>query len=482
MNLQKPIIGASKAMREIFRRINKVAPTKAAVLITGETGVGKEVIAQAIHNASPRKEKLFKAINCGGFNKELLQSELFGHERGAYTGALALRRGVFEQADGSTLLLDEVGEMSLEVQVKFLRVLESHEFTRLGGDRNIKVDVRIVAATNRELSTSVENNQFRADLYYRLNRFRIHIPPLRERREDIPPLVSAFIAEFSAQHEKPIRGITPDALNYLENAPWPGNIRQLKNAVETAIILATSAEIELKDFPEEPELSLATFSEPVGSRSPVIVRAGHSDKLPVENALVPVARTEEVQGTAAIIPVDKQPEEIEQAIYQTTMAIILSAIRLLEQKERSAALKKEPETILISDEVPNWEQTPADVEPAIIRKTLEVILAAAKVLEKGNTEELLTFLPAETVRGTANSATKKTSVVESKAAHLAFPTPDTDGIGKVGMNMAEIEKAAIHKTLEETSGNKTEAAKILDIGVRTLYRKLNAYKKGDSNV
>ena len=261
MNLPKPviddssrrIIGESAPMQAVLRQVAQVAPTKATVLITGETGVGKDVIAQAIHESSPRKVRLFKAVNCGAFYQDLLQSELFGHEKGAFTGATRQRRGVFELADGGTLFLDEVGEMSPEVQVKFLRVLETQEFTRLGGERNIKVDVRIIAATNSDLATSVKEKRFRQDLYYRLNLFRIQIPPLRDRREDIPLFVSAFISDLSTEHGRPITGITSEALNYLQNADWYGNVRELKNAIETAIISATTEELQLKDFPMNPE-------------------------------------------------------------------------------------------------------------------------------------------------------------------------------------------------------------------------------------
>ena len=261
MNLPTPvisdnsrrIIGESAPMQVVLRQVAQVAPTNATVLITGETGVGKDVIAQAIHEGSPRKNRPFKAVNCGAFYQDLLQSELFGHEKGAFTGATNQRRGVFEQADGGTLFLDEVAEMSPEVQVKFLRVLETQEFTRLGGEKNIKVNVRIIAATNVNLATSVRQKKFRQDLYYRLNLFRIQIPPLRDRREDIPLFVSAFIPELSAEHGKPITGITSEALNYLQNADWYGNVRELRNAIETAIISATTEELQLKDFPMDPE-------------------------------------------------------------------------------------------------------------------------------------------------------------------------------------------------------------------------------------
>ncbi len=245
------IIGKSKQMLELFRKIRLVAPTKATVLITGESGVGKELIAKAIHNHSPRKDSSYKPINCGVLHRELLESELFGHERGAFTGATANKRGVFEQADGGTLFLDEVGEMGPETQVKFLRVLEEHEFTRLGGDRTLHVDVRVIAATNKDLESAVQDHTFRADLYYRINRFPMPVPPLRERHEDIPLLVTAFIREFSKEHNKSLTHVTPEAMEYLKNADWPGNVRELRNVLETAVILATSHTIELKDLDSE---------------------------------------------------------------------------------------------------------------------------------------------------------------------------------------------------------------------------------------
>ena len=245
------IIGTSKPMREVFRMIRLVAPTNATVLIRGESGVGKELIANAIHNHSRRKDKPYRTINCGALYRELLESELFGHERGAFTGATTRKLGLFEQADGGTLLLDEVGEMGPETQVKFLRVLEGQEFTRLGGDKPIKTDVRIVAATNADLEDSVKSGKFRTDLYHRINRFPIRVPPLRERREDIPLLASAFIKEFSREHERSISGITPQAMEYLKNAAWDGNIRELRNVIETAIILAGAETLELGDFSSE---------------------------------------------------------------------------------------------------------------------------------------------------------------------------------------------------------------------------------------
>ncbi len=245
------IIGKSKPMVDLFRLIRQVAPTNATVLITGESGVGKELIAKAIHNHSRRREKTFKAINCGALYRELLESELFGHERGAFTGAVSRKLGVFEQADGGTLFLDEIGEMGVETQIKFLRVLEEQEFTRLGGAQTIRVDVRMIAATNKDLEEAVKDKEFRIDLYHRINRFRLRVPPLRERREDIPLLVSAFIKEFSKEHNKHVAQITTEAMNYLKSADWPGNVRELQNIIETAVILATTDTIELADLSPE---------------------------------------------------------------------------------------------------------------------------------------------------------------------------------------------------------------------------------------
>ena len=454
------IIGESAPMQAVLRQVEQVAPTRATVLITGETGVGKDVVAQAIHENSPRKNRSFKAVNCGAFYQDLLQSELFGHEKGAFTGASSQRRGVFEQADGGTLFLDEVGEMSPEVQVKFLRVLETQEFTRLGGEKNIHVDVRMIAATNINLAKSVREEKFRQDLYYRLNLFRIHIPPLRDRREDIPRFVDAFIAELSATHGKTITGITPEAAYYLQNADWHGNVRQLKNAIESAIIVATTDALQLKDFPIDSE------TEQIAA-------------LPVHVSGTQLAPTQvvdtETSGEVALpnppgtaLQVVNAPthalttENI--AVYRTIIGIIFSAIRSLDPT--STASDDIPP--LIPDEDTSWMQlTEADDDAAdILRKTLAVLSAIAKLLESHSPDAIAPI--ATPLHPQEGSGEKDTSI-------SLFA--DEEVIGKVGMTMAEIERAAIQKTLAETDGNKTEAAKILDIGVRTLHRKLEAYKR-----
>ena len=251
-NKSLPIALTSAPMQKIYYQVEQIAPIETTVLITGDTGVGKEIIAHKIHKASRRKDKPFKVINCSAFpDNGLLQSELFGHEKGAFTGAMHQRKGVFEQVDTGTLFLDEIGEMSPEVQAMFLRVLEIQEFTRLGGNRTIRTDVRVVAATNKCLATAIKDKKFREDLYYRLNRFHIHIPPLRERREDILSLVDAFIAEFNTAHGKSVTRLTSEVRNFLKYASWPGNIRQLRNVVERAIVLTKTDELTFSDLPAD---------------------------------------------------------------------------------------------------------------------------------------------------------------------------------------------------------------------------------------
>ena len=230
------VVGTSPAMRRIYEIVDQVANTRATVLLQGESGTGKELIARAIHQRSDRRERPFVAINCGALPESLLESELFGHERGAFTGATAARQGRIELADGGTLFLDEVSEMSPRSQVEFLRVLETHEFRRLGGSQLIRVDVRVVAASNRDLWGQVEHGAFREDLYYRLNVIPITLPPLRERPEDIPLLAEVFLREFAAAHGRPPKQFHDDTLTMLNRYTWPGNIRELRNLIERLVI------------------------------------------------------------------------------------------------------------------------------------------------------------------------------------------------------------------------------------------------------
>ena len=245
------IIGESPAIQEVLVKTEQIAPVTSTVLIEGESGTGKELVARAIHDLSPRRGKAFIAVNCAALPETLLESELFGHEKGAFTGAAERRLGRFELADGGTILLDEVGECPPATQVKLLRVLEDRTFFRVGGTQAIKVDVRVVAASNRALKEEVALGRFRDDLFYRLNVLYIYLPPLRERKADIPLLVRRFIAEFAAQHDRTFRGITPEALQILVDADWPGNIRQLRNLIESMVVLAPEGEIRASDIPRD---------------------------------------------------------------------------------------------------------------------------------------------------------------------------------------------------------------------------------------
>lgn len=243
------IIGQSPSIVHLTEVIAQVAPSEATVLISGESGTGKELVASAIHYNSPRKDGPLIKINCAAITDTLLESELFGHEKGAFTGADRRKEGKFVQANGGTLFLDEIGEMPLAMQAKLLRVLQEREITRVGGDSIIPVDVRVVAATNRDLSMSVKNGEFREDLYYRLNVVELGIPPLRERRDDIPLLASRFMASFAEKNRKEIRGLTPRAMDLLVRYDWPGNVRELMNMMERGVVLSRSEWLDESDFP-----------------------------------------------------------------------------------------------------------------------------------------------------------------------------------------------------------------------------------------
>ena len=242
------MVGSSPALLQVYRQIREVAKHETAtVLITGESGTGKELVARGIHNLSPRKERPFVEINCGSLPFNLLETELFGHERGAFTDAKNRKIGIFEESNGGSVFLDEIGEMDMNLQVKLLRVLEDRKIRRLGGNRNIDIDARVIAATNRNLKEAIDDKTFREDLYYRLNVFPIHISPLRDRREDIPPLLDYFIKRFSREFNKRIREISRDALDLLMRYHWPGNVRELRNVVERICIMH-NAEVIKPDF------------------------------------------------------------------------------------------------------------------------------------------------------------------------------------------------------------------------------------------
>ena len=260
------LIGNSPVMLEIYDRIRQVAPTRATILIEGESGTGKELVAQSLHMLSPRKTAPFVAVHCAALSPQLLESELFGHEKGAFTGASERRVGRFEEANHGTIFLDEIGEIDAATQVKLLRALGEQTIQRVGSNATIKVDVRVVAATNKNLEALVQEGKFRDDLFYRLDVVPIHLPPLRERREDIPLLAQAFLKEFARQNDKKVIGFSGEAQEILQRYDWPGNVRELRSALEHAVALCRGERISLRDLP--PRVSgQATFSSPPGSRS-----------------------------------------------------------------------------------------------------------------------------------------------------------------------------------------------------------------------
>lgn len=383
------LIGQSEAISQVLLKVEQIAPVSSTVIIEGESGTGKELVAQAIHKLSPRRNKPFIAVNAGALPETLIESELFGHEKGAFTGAAERRIGRFELADEGTLFLDEIGEIPPSTQVKLLRVLEERKLTRVGGTAMIPIDVRVVAATNRPLRESVEEGAFRPDLYYRLNVLSIYLPPLRERREDIPLLVRRFIREFSSQHDRPFRGISAEAMEMLMSYPWPGNVRELRNLVESMVVLAPGREIGPDDIPRN-------------------IREG---------------------GAARFLPVHVGPL-VRGAIGSEGRELEFLVRSMLELRLQVEELRRRMDEARRDNH--DWV---GEVHPPAISSG-----AVARAIEPPDQ-----------------------------------PPPATTVTVTPGMTMAEIERAAIEAALRETRGNRRKAAEMLDIGERTLYRKLRDY-------
>ena len=250
LRLGEKMIGKSQAMQKVYDTISRVASTKASVLITGESGVGKELVADALHELSPRKGKPLVKVHCAALSSNLLESELFGHEKGAFTGAVSRRRGRFELANGGTLFLDEIGEIDQNIQIKLLRVLQEREFERVGGEETVETDVRIITATNKDLKEEIEKGNFREDLFFRLNVVNIYVPPLRERKEDIPLMAAAFLKEYADENGKAVEGIHEKVYSRLYSYSWPGNIRELRNCMESAVVMCRKNIITEDDLPD----------------------------------------------------------------------------------------------------------------------------------------------------------------------------------------------------------------------------------------
>jgi transcriptional regulator with GAF, ATPase, and Fis domain len=298
------IVGESPALRAVLRKVQQVAPVETTVLLTGETGTGKELIARALHQGSPRRDRPLIKVNCGAIPQGVVESELFGHEKGAFTGALQRRTGRFELADQGTLFMDEVVELPLDTQVKLLRVLQEHEFERVGSQRTQQVDVRLVAATNRDLENEVAAQRFRADLYYRLNVFPIRVPPLRERPSDIPLLVKHFLAQFQRKLAKPLKAVAPESLARLERYAWPGNIRELQNVLERACVLSPEPIVEILDELGPVNGAGAATAGPVVPHDG-IVTLEESERIHIRRALASTSgRVDGADGAAALLGIN----------------------------------------------------------------------------------------------------------------------------------------------------------------------------------
>jgi DNA-binding NtrC family response regulator len=384
------LIGESESIREVLVQVEQIAPVSSTVLIEGESGTGKELVARAIHRLSPRRNKPFIAVNVGALPETLLESELFGHEKGSFTGAAERRLGRFELANAGTIFLDEIGDIPLPTQVKMLRVLEERVLTRVGGVQEIPVDVRVVAATNSPLREAVEQGTFRADLFYRLNVLRIYLPPLRERQDDIPVLVRRFVRELTRQHDRPFHGISAEALQLLVEYPWPGNVRELRNLVESMVVLAHGHEIGAQDIPP-----------------------GIRDR-----------------SNARFLPVHVGPMV----------------------RERIGSEGRELEFIL--------------------RSLVELKLQVEDLRRR------LDEMPAGVHGGEWLGEVRPVSALPSLGGiepRDAAPPPNMATI-RPGMSMADVERSAIEVALRETRGNRRKAAEMLQIGERTLYRKLREYQ------
>jgi DNA-binding NtrC family response regulator len=277
----KDMIGSSLPMRRVFDTISRAAPTRASILITGESGVGKELVANAVHELSPRAAKPLIKVHCAALAASLLESELFGHEKGAFTGAVARKRGRFELANEGTLFLDEIGEIDQNLQIKLLRVLQEKKFERVGGEETLEVDVRIIAATNRDLKEEIEKGNFREDLYYRLNVVNIQVPPLRERKDDLPLLIAAFLKECSAENGKNVEAIDDKARARLYSYDWPGNVRELRNCIESALVMCKGSTIGPGDLPP----ALQTGSEEGWIRIPLGSTMEEAERIIIRDTL-----------------------------------------------------------------------------------------------------------------------------------------------------------------------------------------------------
>ena len=432
------IVGESEPIREVLERIVQIGPVDSTVLITGESGTGKELVARGVHALSSRRHRAFLAVNVAALSETLLESELFGHEKGAFTGAIDSRKGFFELAHRGTLFLDEVGEMPLSTQTKLLRVLEQREFLRVGGEEPFKVDVRIITATNQELRQMVAGGRFRRDLYYRLNILAIEMPPLRERRSDIPRLIHHFVRDLQQRLERPFPGLTPEAMELLVHYDWPGNVRELRNLVESMVVLSPGRRIGREDIPRE-------IRDPAGTRRllPVPVRGpvGPADPGPAP-------------GTGVAEAGPRLRPELE-FVFRTLVDLRMDMDQLRGEFDR------------YRDEIEER-----------LEATAGEILAFPS--NRGGIAEVGARGDSSSLEGRAPDGGPDGGEVSEWGAGAeggAAPSETSDDRLRFhsGMTIDELEAEAIRVVLREVRGNRRKAAESLGIGERTLYRKIHKY-------
>jgi len=444
------IVGDTEAMHQVLERVVQIAPVASTVLVTGESGTGKELVARGIHALSPRRHKPFIAVNVAALSETLLESELFGHEKGAFTGAIDSRKGLFELAHHGTIFLDEIGEMPLATQTKLLRVLEQREFYRVGGERSIKVDVRIVAATNQDLRQLVAIGEFRRDLYYRLNVLSIELPALRERRDDIPILVEKFVREVSEMHELDFPGISDEAMEVLRAYVWPGNVRELRNLVESMVVLAPGRMIRPEDIPNE-------------------VRAGRgASLLPVPIARAPAAGS----GGAR----DLRPEL--EFVFRTMVELRVDIDDL--RRDFEAYRRDQPllgefgEAVLgrLGGGARGIGVAPYESRGTRGDEGPEVGRSGARLGTTGSEP------PPRTEEAEAEAAAGEAPGEEGGPMDGAELIPGAV-VFRPGMTIEQMERRAIQVALAAVDGNRRKAAELLGIGERTLYRKISKYDLED---
>ena len=423
------IVGSTDAMREVLERVVQIAPVAATVMVTGESGTGKELVARGIHALSPRRHKPFIAVNVAAITETLLESELFGHEKGAFTGAIDARRGLFELADTGTIFLDEIGDMPLATQTKLLRVLEQREFHRVGGEKPLKVDVRIVVATNQDLRQLVAMGEFRRDLYFRLNVLHIELPALRERRDDIPLLVQEFVREASLRHDRPFPGITAEAMQILREYVWPGNVRELRNLVESMVVLGPGRIIDAPDIPAD-------------------VRGGRGRTL----LPAPIPRRQERGRDGR----DLRPEM--EFVFRTLVEL---RVDMDDLRRGFEAYRREGG--LAFGGGARFAGIPSREVPVRLVEGGEALPAGAEALRE-----------AEVVWASAVDAPPPPGAPPAPTAAGSAGDPGVV-VYRPGMTMEDLEREAIQAALDAVGGNRRKAAELLGIGERTLYRKIARY-------